>query len=750
MYAVIILTALVFTGIILAADPFIGIGTEQNEEPVGLRITQVVRNSSAAISGLETNDVIIAIDGTAIPDRDSLTAFLSNKNPGDFIKITIDRCGNKLRMPLILGNKDDFQGSMKLGEREDFPTDADAIYPGWRADSITILALETIDEAGLSEQYDKLANAFAVELEDYHGHFTLDAVALPLLQPAAVYVSGERVKRELSAAGGDPVNIWAGVPIVLDEDIREDLPKPAPGSIEGIIECIRQANAQIDSAFAGLSEEELFDLADIAPYMLDIFTQTILIDSDPNEDLVDSYLEMIASAKKIELGNLLRCGKLLSGLYEPAELRHLVEIQPGHGADSMRDILLDTLVIVNTDEDSVVLARLIVTGTGDGVYYEQAAIWIDLGGDDTYFGFCGGTPYTIVNGDEHNFASGHVGAHIDLGGDDTYIRNTPGSIGSGFCGGGCLIDLAGNDRYSGDRLSQGAAFCGTGMLVDFDGDDIYDAQECAQAFAIFGAALLYDALGDDIYTGARYVQGVGVTKGLGILVDHSGNDRYIAAFKNPNSYGNEDTWDGWSQGVGMGLRHLAAGGIGLLIDRSGDDNYLAGNFSQACGYFFGLGIFEDVAGNDTVIGNRYVQGAGAHQAAALFRDRSGNDAYFGGEATNQAGTWDITTAFFIDDLGDDYYSGAGLSQGGAAQNGFAAFIDFDGVDEYHISGGNSSGAGGGNDYHPDYDAKSIGVFIDLGDERDDYSGIKDKRKNNKLHRTGKDSENCGDGAFRDE
>jgi len=489
-------------------------------------------------------------------------------------------------------------------------------------------------------------------------------------------------------------------------------------------------------------------------FLLGNFAETGYLHTESDEELLDGYYELLKSTKKIDYAMLIKAGQLLSNIHNSSILELLRDIKPAEGADPSRDILIDKFVTLgyrdSADVKIPLKGRFIVSG-GEGMTYpEEAAIWIDLGGDDTYFGFCGGTPYTIYKNYRHRFGAGRSGLHIDLGGNDTYIRNTEGAIGAGFCGAGCLIDLDGDDRYSGYRLCQGAAFCGTGMLIDMSGSDIYTSQEESQGFAVFGAGLLYDAAGNDLYSGTRFVQGVGVTKGIGLLVDNSGDDRYVGTFKTPNGYGVENTWDGWSQGVGVGFRSVATGGIGLICDRAGNDRYEAGNFSQACGYFFGMGIFQDFDGNDLVIGNRYCQGSGAHQAASLFRDHRGNDRYIGHEATNQAGVWDITAAYFIDDLGDDIYEASSISLGGASQNGFAAFLDGDGCDSYTSLAGATVGAGGGNHYHPEYGAKSLGIFIDLGGDKDDYTKTFEKRKNDKLIISGDDEkEEGGEGIFRD-
>ncbi|MBN2542141.1 PDZ domain-containing protein [bacterium] len=736
---------------------FMGITLSTNEEPPGFKVDNVVRNSPAEIAGLLEGDIITAVNEIPIPSRDSLLAYLKTKSPGNRLKLSLQRCGKELSKYMILGTRDDYQGIMKLGDRTGFPQVPEDIMLDWDRDSTTKLVLNAITEAKLNNEYINMRKVFRKEVENYRGFYTLNAIALPLLEPLSCFASGEWVKTTLSVSTGNPEDIWRGVPFALDADSMLS-PAPARDStiidLDKVIDGVYAANQLIDKAFIGLTDEQLDEMSDIIPFLLDIFAQTIYIHSDPDEDLVESYNEFINNTRKIDYTSLLRSGFVLTKLYNPVTIKNLLEIQQGEGADEEKDILIDKMVrigkAVNASGYNVdLMGRLIVSGTGSMTYTEQAAIWIDLGGDDTYLGYCGGTPYTIVDNVNHKYKEGRAGLHIDLAGNDTYIRNTPGSIGSGYCGAGCLIDMEGNDIYRGNRLSQAAAFCGVGILIDHDGDDRYTGDEAVQGFAAFGASLLYDGNGNDLYHGARYAQGVGVPKGLGMLVDATGDDEYVAAFKSPNGYGNEDTWDGWSQGAGIGFRTLAAGGIGLLCDRGGNDRYDAGNFSLACGYFFGMGIFDDLSGDDIVTGNRYTMGSGAHQAVGYFRDHAGNDIYTGHEATNQGGVWDIVSGWFIDDAGDDNYTGANISQGGASQVAMGVFIDMDGKDTYK-SDGTSNGEGGATDYHPGDGGKNLGVFIDLGGNKDNYYNAGSARYNNRSIRTGdRNDPQKGDGVFWD-
>jgi len=737
----------------LWAKPFIGISYGTNQEPPGLIINKVVRDSPAEIAGLEKGDIICSIDGQMVDNSESLSNLLSTKSPGDRIEIDLERCDKIVSLYLILGSRDDYQGIMRKGGREAMCDDIDDLIPSWDNDTLIQRVFAAIDKAKYNKAYENLAISFNKELDIYHGHYTLDALSAIMLQPASCYYVGESIIQNLSLIGGDAANIYAGIPQVLDIEDDFTLEFPRGEGLDFVISAVKQSNRYLDLAFANLDKAELNEIDVIIPFLIDIFTKTVYIDSDPDEDNVDSYHDLIGYTKKINYQNLIKAGINLTALDDPEKLEILKQIQPAEGADSSRDILIDRMVEVGVKDSAgieiPILARLIVTGTESYTYSEEAAIWIDLGGNDTYLGFCGGTPYTIYDNYKHSFTSGRVGIHIDLGGNDTYIRKTLGSVGSGFCGSGCLIDLYGDDMYIGNRLTIGSAFCGTGLLIDRSGNDYYSSDEATQGFATFGAGLVYDLSGNDFYHSTRYSQGCGVSKAVGMLVDHSGDDRYIACFKIPNGYGNEGTWDGWSQGVGMGFRSLAAGGIGVLYDRNGDDFYEAGNFSQACGYFFGMGILGDCHGDDKYIGNRYVQGGGAHQAAAYFRDRQGDDSYLGREAINQGGAWDITSTWFIDDEGDDSYSGTSLSQGGTSQNAFSVFCDLDGNDRYK-SGGRSNGSGGGNDYHPDYDARSMGIFLEFGNDSDDYDSTNGERTNNSFSITDDDdNEKTGDGIFWD-
>jgi hypothetical protein len=348
---------------------------------------------------------------------------------------------------------------------------------------------------------------------------------------------------------------------------------------------------------------------------------------------------------------------------------------------------------------------IVVGGSGPNVYGEDAAIIVDLGGDDLYLG--GG----------RNLGLGPASVIIDLKGDDRYVDRRTGGV-AGAAGGICaIIDAAGDDVYEGGTLGVAAAFAGASFLFDLQGDDVYLGQIMTQSAAFFGLALLVDSEGTDLYSAAQVAQAFAGPHAVAALVDEGGNDRYVADRSRPSDYGTTGVYKGWAQGVGCGLRGYTAGGLGLLLDSSGHDEYLAGNFSQGVGYFFGLGGLVDTQGDDRYRATRYSQGSAAHQAIGILIDAAGHDTYEGRIAANQGASWDASVAFLIDYGGNDDYQGAGLSQAAAAMNGFSVLFDAGGDDRYRTPSGQADG--GSTRYWGGRRAPNMAILIDAAGQ-DEY------------------------------
>lgn len=378
---------------------------------------------------------------------------------------------------------------------------------------------------------------------------------------------------------------------------------------------------------------------------------------------------------------------------------------------------------------------VVIGGDGPNAYdMSRLGLVYDRGGDDVYTWPEGSSPQHSPSG------------IVDVAGNDRYISNADfAGPGVGVFGLAIVEDLAGDDVYESTGIGSAAfGLFGVGCIFDHAGDDVYRNTGPRSGWALgagfYGCGLIVDAGGNDTYEGEKLVQGVGGPRGLGAIVDAGGNDSYKADGPNFGSvYGTPGVFVGMSQGYGMGVRGYAAGGLGALWDLAGDDRYQAGEFSQACGYFFAMGILHDFTGNDFYQGNRYGQATGAHQALGLLVDGDGNDHYKSMTAASQGGTWDLTVGMLVDHAGDDVYEADGLAQGSASMQAIGMLIDKQGSDTYKARGSACQGQGGSNTYHFDAEGVySFSLLMDWGSGEDSYSS---GRKNGTIVGTGVRDEN---------
>lgn len=752
IFAVIFSFILLINGLFAQNSAYMGVSLADNGDNSGVLVQKVMRKTPASICGLHDNDIIVRADNILVPNKDSLSSVLAKKTPGDKFQLKLVRCNDTISVILVLGRRESFQSSMHQGKRTKFPSSADSIFANWRDcnDSILYIISTMLDTSGLDSNYRCLVSAFGEEVAQYQPQYLLNYVASALLEPASTHFVAQHAFSHLPETQEQAWNIFEKSAGVIDCDFNFIYQDTITDDFDCIIDGIRRANAYCDSAFANIEPDAKSKLANIAPFLLTTFSKSIYIDEqEQNDDLLDAYLDGIATTKDIDYENIVISGHILAQI-----TKHMYNHRPTfsfQAKDVENDILMDTILAVsftkNEHGEQVPLyGRVVVSGYAGKTYYGSAAIWIDLGGDDVYFGLQG-LPVHIHNINEYVYDHGRVSLFIDMDGNDKYFGNSFMSMSSAVLGSSVFADFAGDDEYFSEKLGCGSSFCGVSAHFDCSGNDVYSGAECVQGFGIFGIGALMDFQGNDIYKGTRYAQGVGVTKGCGILYDFDGDDIYTSQYAYANTYGNDASWEGWSQGVGVGLRNIEAGGIGILRDFAGKDSYTAGNFSLGAGYFFGFGAFRDDKGNDVYRGNRYTMGAAAHQAASYFYEGFGDDDYAGAEAAHLGGNWDIASTVFIDAHGNDKYVGGGISLGSGSQNSFSFFADLDGNDTYQCPE-TALGASNGNSYHKNFTCKSLGLFFD-GRGVDDFSRSLAKRKNNKLLQTGDVNSEAGNGIFWD-
>ena len=202
-------------------------------------------------------------------------------------------------------------------------------------------------------------------------------------------------------------------------------------------------------------------------------------------------------------------------------------------------------------------------------------ILIDGSGDDRYesgfisqgFGAPGGTGILWDQaGDDFYRAGGLV--KDDLRDPSHYL-----SMSQGF-GMGLRLDM----DYP-PRFSQSG---GVGLLADFEGNDHYIVDVFGQGAAYyFGAGILFDAHGQDTYHGFNYTQGAGMHSAFGTIIDIFGDDRYQSDHHSggmglDRSAGilfdidGNDRHEHQSDCMGSGVKPF---GLGIMIDHQGNDEY---------------------------------------------------------------------------------------------------------------------------------------------------------------------------------
>jgi HEAT repeat protein len=501
------------------------------------------------------------------------------------------------------------------------------------------------------------------------------------------------------------------LPVKVDPEFLTNLPPAVAHAIEIIVDGAGLANQLLRQS---LPSEQSRPFAAFA-------AETFELDKDPAElqawDKLGLKTNEIADLLSRDANLDLQDGELAKSILDASD--NLDRTGLFDAFESLADSVDKAIAVLQAAKDDPAmhkefqvetdtpLGKIIVGGAGYNVYTNEAFLIIDTGGDDTYLNSAGGAngllgrPISIV---------------IDLGGNDEFISKRSFSQGSGVFGIGILAALGSNCTFQAKHLSQGAGFFGCGMLMTGEGNQTFEADTFCQGAGMFGAGILWQRGGDTRYKAAQMAQGFGGTSGIGLLLDESGNDSYIAGGKYacgwlPNHYFS------LSQGFGYGMRPFAGGGIGILCDLKGDDHYVADVYGQGASYWYSVGLLLDLGGNDTYDAYQYCQGAGIHLSSGELIDWGGNDTYTAGHIC-QGAAHDYAVGILIDRGGDDKYSGDTTAQGAAINNSFAMLLDCSGNDVYTGTDPKQSQAAGHDGDKREYG--SIALMLDLGGQ-DKYS-----------------------------
>jgi hypothetical protein len=490
----------------------------------------------------------------------------------------------------------------------------------------------------------------------------------------------------------------------------DDLDPALIAALENVLRGAELARRMLDRAVENLSREEreyasaslladFFRLEDFPDRIADIADLGVASqalaralagadDLDPEPE-AKAFLE---SARKVDLARLLEAGRLFYEVTrELAEAASKVETWPNR------------IVRLRTP-----LGALIVGTSGRDAYEESALLILDPGGDDVYERGAGTA--SLLSG-------APLAAIVDLHGNDRYSGGKCAGAGTAIFGAAVVLDAAGDDVYESAGLGQGAALFGAAWLEDRAGNDTYRAGVCAQGAASCGLGVLWDMGGEDRYDVGLCGQGYAGVLGVGLLADAEGNDLYFAGGREPDFERNDDRYLSLAQGFAIGLRPFAGGGVGALVDLKGNDVYVADVYGQGVSYWYSLGMLLDAEGNDQYSVYQYGQGTGIHLSSGLLADLAGNDRYSGAILV-QGSAHDYAVGMLLEKGGNDIYVGQQHAQGRALNNALAVLVDSEGDDAYFADRCEECQGIGNDGDKREYG--SLALLLDL-DGKDSYS-----------------------------
>ena len=352
-------------------------------------------------------------------------------------------------------------------------------------------------------------------------------------------------------------------------------------------------------------------------------------------------------------------------------------------------------------ETDTVLGKIIVTGTGQHVFTNEAFLIIGLGGANVY---------SISAGGANGLTGRPISIVIDLGNNTQFVSKRSFSQGSGVFGIGILAALGSNCMFQAKHLSQGAGFFGCGILMTGPGKQTLDADTFCQGAGMFGTGILWQRGENSSCRAAYLAQGFAGPQGVGLLLNECSHNSYFAGGKYPCPW-LPGHFFSLSQGFGYGMRPYAGGGVGILCDLAGHNHYETDVYGQGASYWYSVGLFLDAAGHNRYDAHQYCQGAGIHLSNGALVDWGGNNTYTAGHIC-QGAAHDYSVGMLIDRVGNNSFTGDTTAQGSAINNSFALLLEQAGTNTYVGTDPKQSQATGHDGAKREYG--SIGLLLDLG------------------------------------
>ena len=273
-----------------------------------------------------------------------------------------------------------------------------------------------------------------------------------------------------------------------------------------------------------------------------------------------------------------------------------------------------------------------------------------------------------------------------------------------------VLDVGGDDVYEFLPRSDTHRIV---VLLDHQGNDRYiaNAPGSDPSAATLGYGILWDTEGDDQYQGTKHAQASALF-GEALLVDAGGTNAFIASSH---------------------TQAHAIAGIALLLGSSGSDLYSAQAYAQGSAGPEGVATLIEPAGNDQYTLNNsplikpsaqlpasnssmgqgaawgirgdFIDGRSTTGGVGILMDMGGNDHYVAQVFAQGAG-YQEGLGILVDDGGNNTFDAAWYAMGSAAHRG-AGILVKRGIGNDHYRASHSTSIGAAHDF-------SVGIFLDEG------------------------------------
>lgn len=707
--------------------------TSSNEsiEEKQIAVQYVVENSPAEEFALQKDDIILKLNGSDIRTGPGTTPSeefakqIRKLLPETNVSLTISRNNVEHIISITLGKKP--VASVVMADHKNL----ESALP-----EKTSLLETVLKQQNMLQNYYKVADLVREKSSDIisyrfnpanYNPFRLSEVNYllhnPLNIPRVTQHLTKQINKYFNSADRDFSQLLNLLAKKIDVDYTPERLYKFPSNLtldsftKNLVQLFQKAASIRKKAFSKLSKDDIEFLFLYSKSFLPRTTEET--DNEVSEEEEKKLLRFLKLSLKVNYQKLFYSGQIILHAFSSGAIEKLKQFKP-----SKKRLLISKIYQNDAASGDVIIdketeiGRIIIGGPGQTIYWGNAAIIVDLGGDDIYYNNAGSStldsPLSLL---------------IDLSGNDKYIATQPLAQGSGVLGTGILIDLAGDDIYTSRDIAQGVGILGSGFLIDLDGDDRYIGKSSVQGVGLLGIGFILEGGGNDKYMAERYAQGIGFTKGIGGIIEVEGSDYMFAGGKYPDFRDPENATESYAQGFGYGLLPYytsigTSGGIGLVYDQNGNDVYINDYFGQGSSYWYAFGALVDENGDDIYISGRYSQGAGIHTSVGIVIDEKGNDNYVSTFGVSQGCGHDFGIGVLVDNEGDDLYKGGVLVQGLGNETGIGIFYDNNGNDKY-FSQGEGPGVGKFSSFH---ETGSIGLYVDANG-MDSYSS---GEKNNQV------------------